>query len=359
MLFSALCAESSKKPLQDIAYLGHDKRIYDDEKAAFKQKLIEPNKSNFHKINNKNDKLSEVIFNDFYALLELWDHADINRIEWIKYLKNYLAFVSCIHVLSQQKIIIELNSHLKSVFKGKKVDIDRVYQSVSNRHQNLFVPDLVAKNIIDNHLVDFFRARVEFNLLIAFIEKKLDLDFSKQQIVMTDQGSKDQIPIDEIFNHARTIAQNENYDANQFDIDITKSCEEFNWFNSPLKGVGKNRREFFYSIRKSDAHDDGYLLEQKKHGNKIIGYVVFPGQNLIELMMIFANSDRNEDKQKLVLNHLEKKFECYGINFTQSKKSTRNHLILSLQNIGMLKGSPDAQESAELYPVLSKSKAKL
>ena len=104
--------------------------------------------------------------------------------------------------------------------------------------------------------------------------------------------------------------------------------------------------------RAAEGDEGGsYLLElQGRRGDP--RFIVFPGPMLATAFVLLA--DRSKERQegrhqkgKLMLSDVENHFRRYGIDFA-SVAGARPRLIELLQEIGLLKGSPDAGESVEI-----------
>ena len=88
--------------------------------------------------------------------------------------------------------------------------------------------------------------------------------------------------------------------------------------------------------------DGGYLLTPKDGG-----FVVFPGSLMLKVFTFL--SGKTVDGRKLILRDVENHFSKYGIDFGKAG-GARPRLIRVMQEIGMLRGSPDAGDSVEIEP---------
>ena len=95
-------------------------------------------------------------------------------------------------------------------------------------------------------------------------------------------------------------------------------------------------------LRKMEKGDEdgGYLIIPSKQKNS--AYKIFPGNLMLRLITYLA-AKANTDK-KLILADVENHFKNYGLDFGE-KGEIREVLIKSLQDMGLLKGSPDAGDS--------------
>ena len=86
-----------------------------------------------------------------------------------------------------------------------------------------------------------------------------------------------------------------------------------------------------------------------------MGYEIFPGNLMLKLITYLA-AQENPDK-KLIFSDVEEHFKKYGLDFGE-KGGIRPKLITSLQDMGLLRGSPDAGDSVAVsnpYPLQKKS----
>jgi len=89
--------------------------------------------------------------------------------------------------------------------------------------------------------------------------------------------------------------------------------------------------------------DGGYLVIPGKQANQ--GYEVFPGNLMLKLVTYLAS--KANKNSVLILSDVEKQFQMYGIDFSE-KGSMRPRLIKALQELGLLKGTPDAGDSVAI-----------
>jgi hypothetical protein len=193
---------------------------------------------------------------------------------------------------------------------------------------------------------------VELNLLLAQLDKVLGGKLASRRLTTSKKGGA-AIGITELLELASVHKVEFKHSINhltprQF---ATREGERFPAWGSPRKttGVGKNLNEFLLVLNpggEGDA-DRGYLV--KTAGVGISGHVVFPGSTLIKTFVFLAEMKRRSSSlgRKLILADLEEHFESYGIAF-RSALAARPRLIQELIVLGLLKGSPDAGDSAEL-----------
>jgi hypothetical protein len=116
-------------------------------------------------------------------------------------------------------------------------------------------------------------------------------------------------------------------------------------------GPAKGYCEYLLVLRKMEKGDEdgGYLVIPSKIKNT--GYKIFPGNLMLKLVTYLAER-KNPDK-KLIFADVEDHFKRYGLDFGE-KGEIRPKLIESLQDMGLLKGSPDAGDSVAVsnpYPL--------
>ena len=189
------------------------------------------------------------------------------------------------------------------------------------------------------------RARVELNLLVGLIDKHSSGIPENTIFTMFDGGSKE-MPLEKLIVLAKECREKLAVkDESLIRISLTRKCEQYKAWVAPRKksfGQGVNYDEFLRVLRRMSKGDEdgGYLLTPKERG-----FVVFPGHLMLKLMA-YLSSKRILDR-RLVLADLESTFYQYGINFSAAA-GVRPRLLFTMQEIGLLRGSPDAGDSVEI-----------
>jgi hypothetical protein len=86
------------------------------------------------------------------------------------------------------------------------------------------------------------------------------------------------------------------------------------------------------------------------------GYTIFPGNLMLKLVTYLAARKDLRRGRGLILSDVEKHFKRYGLDFAE-KGDIRKELIKSLQDMGLLKGSPDAGDSVGVESPYKKKRA--
>jgi hypothetical protein len=223
---------------------------------------------------------------------------------------------------------------------------------ISTRNLDLLRPSMTASRQVFDHVDKYMRARVELNLLVAVIEKYsgVDLQGTVLTVLSTGSGRK---PLADLVTTAGNCSKAIRDDLGELSLRaaLTRKCQSYKAWVAPRKqgsGQGKNYDEFLRVLRRMTKGDEdgSYLLTPDSNG-----FIVFPGQLMLKLIAYFAAEEVN--RGALVLANVEAHFAEYGIDFGKSA-GARPRLISTLQDIGMLRGSPDAGDSVEIRRPFSK-----
>ena len=318
--------------------------------------------STFKLQNKKSDFLSETIFNDLKHLCEL--EKDLDRLQWMSLLKTFLSFSTSVWLLSQMKITITLRDKLLSIMSGHSdlsLDAKWVDEIIQSRHRQLFKPTMATKiNQLEEYVQQYVKARNELNILVAVVEKySPSLDWSGKTLKL-HEGSKSDLSILELmtrgFNMRKDLAND--LKGSDLRVMLTRHCESFSAWDAPVAPTTnvppRSYCEYLRMLRKMDQGDDGgHLIIPNRHNKS--EYRIFPGNLMLRLITYLA-AKANVDK-KLILADVENHFKSYGLDFGE-KGDIRKVLIKTLQDMGLLKGSPDADDSVAVenpYPIKSTS----
>jgi hypothetical protein len=296
------------------------------------------------------DPLARTIFEDLGHLLALEEYLD--RLQWMNLMKTFLRLSSSVWLMAQMKMTVVLRDELINILSNRydpKDDawIDKV---VKNRMNGLFTPTMTPAKHIDGDVKEYVRARIELNILVSLVEKYTQDDWSEKTITLHGIANTE-LGILQLLTKADNIAGalKKDLDFNKLTLRtaLTRHCERYpGWEmkknNQPLKGYS----EFLRVLRKMDKGDEdgGYLVIPDKKVNT--GYRIFPGNLMLKLITYLANCKKPSNK-KLILADVEKHFSRYGVDFGE-KGDMRDNLIVSLQEMGILKGSPDAGDGVSV-----------
>ena len=317
--------------------------------------------STFKLQNKKSDFLSKTIFNDLKHLCEL--EKDLDRLQWMSLLKTFLSFSTSVWLLSQMKITITLRDKLLSIMSDHtdcSVDERWVDKIIQSRHHQLLKPTMAAKIYqLEEYLQQYVKARNELNVLVAVVEKySPTLDWSDKTLKL-HEVSKSDLGILELMASGFKMKGKLAIELKGKDLRVmlTRHCESFSAWRATLNtnvNPTKSYREYLRPLRKMDQGDDGgHLIIPNRHNKS--EYKIFPG-NLTLRLITYLAAKANTNK-KLILADVENHFKSYGLDFGE-KGEIRGMLISSLQDMGLLKGSPDADDSVAVenpYPVKSTS----
>lgn len=296
------------------------------------------------------DSISSRMFHDLEAIIEL--EKSLPRLQWMEVFKCFLRVVLAIWVIARTRITVMLRDWLIEALAGGQVPEEKkLLELLNGRYRSLFHPTLTPTDELGQHIDRYIVARIETNLLLAKLDEVNGGELRNRYLTTIKEGA-DALSIEELLQLARTSKDSFSsavggLSPRQY---ATREGEKYPAWGSPRKyGVGKNLDEFLRVIKPGGEGDSdrGYLVRQKRAG--IRGQIVFPGAALINTFVFLAEAARRKSGhgRKLILRDLEDHFESYGIAF-KGALAARPRLIHELIVLGLLKGSPDAGDSAEL-----------
>lgn len=359
-VYDALVGERKENSKQDVAGLKFDKLkgciSEEDAKQRITDLIIQMSQDVktgqksigiFTLQSGMYDPLAKAIYEDFLNLCKL--ESKIDRLQWMNLLKTFMRLTTSIWLLAQMQIIIIFRDRLFSALTSDTnltINDSELDEIITGRNAGLLKPTLTPNNQIDEFIQKFVKARIELNILVALVEKYSKEDWSKKTIKL-HSGSQNDLGILELLTAAFKIkdALKDDLDDLSLDIRLTRYCESFPaWRQTliPECGPGKSIREHLLVLKKMIIGDEdgGYLvIPEKRRG---AGVVIFPG-NLMLKLFTFLASQQAKGRQ-LIFSDVEDHFKKYGIDFGE-KGEIRPKLIQSLQDMGLLNGSPDAGDS--------------
>lgn len=295
------------------------------------------------------DPLAQRIKMDFDSICQIEKH--VSRIQWLDILKCFLRLSLSSWLLSQMKMTVILRGWaVKALDEGLVPSQEEILEKFKFRYRELFHPTLTPTDETTRHVEHYMRARIELNILLYITAKHLPEGFLKKQLVTINKGAN-KLTIGELLENLTSVRKKVSGDnalSSVAQLAIRQAETHAAW-TAPLRcGMGKNFDEFLLVLRRGAEgdSDDGYLLTPTKSG----GLVVFPGPMLLKTVVLLA--DRHQmakarNRGKLVLSDIEDHFREYGVEFG-STTGARPRLIAELGELGLLKGSPDAGNSAEV-----------
>lgn len=302
-------------------------------------------------IDNVEDTFAATIFYDVITLCKL--EKIIPRIQWIYVFMTFLRFATPMWMLAQMQITSLIHGWvINAIDSGTPISDQDIIKAIQNRNRGLLHPTTIQTRELQDRIERYIKHRVELNFLIELLERiEPASNIGKKQLTVSREGSS-YITIAKFLDKVRNLR---NAIKNDDDFSRFSPCGNISqylarkgegyaaWRNPLQKGQGKNIDEFFRALYKDTAGDEmgGYLLTPKGRGiNR--GFLVFPGQLLLKLVAYLAYASKGYSM--LLLEDIENHFNKYGIDF-YSAADSRPMLISELQNMGLLKGSPDAGNS--------------
>jgi hypothetical protein len=335
-LNGCITEEKAKQKLSDLC-----SQFTEDEKTGKKTKGI------FTLQSKKSDTLAETLVQDLTNICEL--EQDLDRLQWMSLFKTFLRLTTSVWLLAQMKMTIVLRDELLSVLTDRSdliVDDDWVDNIVINRFVGLFRPTLTPNTQTDKYVQDYVKARNELNILVALVEKYAGHDW-KDKTITLHSGSHEDLGVLELLTAGLKAKEtlNSELEGVSLDVSLTRFCEKFPAWRQPVaatSGPAKGYREHLLVLRKMAQGDEdgGYLVIPNKQLNS--GVIIFPGNLMLKLLTYLAA--RRTDGRQLIFADVEEHFRKYGIDFGE-KGEIRPKLIASMQDMGLLKGSPDAGDS--------------
>lgn len=300
----------------------------------------------------ENDPLAKRISDDFLNLCRL--EGRVPRLFWLDLLKCFLRLSLPTWLLAEMRLTVHLRDWAVTSLSGGFTSSDTIRSAIETRWEGLFHPTQTGTNEILLHIERYVKARVELSLIAHLVQVNSGLALDNSKLTL-EPGSKDTLSIDDWLGHCRASGLNLGLprDSGAVKSLLVPASQTFGaWLNPSTKGQGKNIQEFLRILLRLSAaeNDDGYLFTGTAKGfNRL---VVFPGPAMLRTMLYLTAARRSNGghrgRGKLILLDLEEHFSEYGVDFGASL-GARPKLISELARLGLLKGSPDAGDSAELY----------
>lgn len=303
------------------------------------------------------DPLPDRIFFDLLAICRL--ERSIPRLLWLQVLMTFLRFSLPMWLLAQMQMTVHLHRWLLAAVTSATLPSTAEVQScLTRRHERLLSPTITPTSELFDRITSYVKCRVETNLLLFCLETLRPKELAGRKLVYQCSASvKDRVSIDRLLSvaaAAQADLQSEPVYANAPSpaVFLERTCaQRFSAWRDPLnKGQGANIDEFFRVLYRADQGDDlgGYLLHREGRG-ETKGFRVFPGSLLLQTVCFLASRDKRRKSLvpgggRLVLQDVEDHFSAYGIDFSIAADA-RPLIIGSLQDLGLLHGSPDAGSS--------------
>lgn len=303
----------------------------------------------------KPDELAARIFCDFKVLCE--SEARLPRVLWLRLMMTYLRFALPMWLLAQMRMTVVVHSWLRDALDGKALpDDDAIDAALAARNRGLLRPTLVPTGEVTGRIREYMRCRIELNLMLYAVAKIRPAEFSPTKRIVTSNGSSSEVKLSDMLLAARKAgevlrAEPECQQAGSAATFVARQAERFAAWRDPLtSGQGKNIDEFLRVLYRSEQGDEagGHLLMRQGRGDSA-GFLVFPGQLMLQMIAMLAARTKPSREGRLVLRDIEDHFEEYGVNFSLAAEA-RPLLTAELQSLGLLAGSPDAGSSVAVTP---------
>jgi hypothetical protein len=316
-------------------------QFYTDEKTEKNVKGI------FTFMGNRSDVLAETIYQDMINLCKL--EKNLDRLQWMNLFKTFLRLTTSVWLLAQMQMTIILRDKLLELLTNVNyLDVDETWvdEVVMNRVSGLFRPTLIPNTQTDEYIQQYIKARIELNIIVALVEKYSGENWRNKNLTL-HSGGRDELGVLELFTatlKAKELISNE-LGGLSLTVALTRYCEKFPAWRQPPqanKGPAQGYREHLLVLRKMARGDEdgGYLVTSGKRRNS--GAIIFPGNLMLKLITYLASQGVNN--RQLIFSDVEKHFKKYGVDFGE-KGEIRPKLIESMQDMGLLVGSPDAGDS--------------
>lgn len=326
----------------------------------------------FTLLHNDSDPFSERISRDFLSLCAL--EATTPRREWLFFLIGYLRIATAMWMLAHLRATILIRKWVLAASQGQRLPTTPLMrEAFSNRYIGLLHPASFPTTEVFRHVEHYMKARVELRLLLGHLETSQHGDLfrtpaGRPRQLSLESRSSNRISLPQVLELTRAFDWNTITDGLPLCRWLTRQAERWSAWRSPLThGQGKNINEFLRVLRDYGEGDAGSHLLGKQVQGKI---PILPGHRLLQLFAFLATQRKTpssvhsakpspqwssyaRNRGKLVLRDLEHHLSEYGIDFVTTSYG-RNLLLEELVQAGLLNGSPDAGESAEILDTLSR-----
>jgi len=306
------------------------------------------------------DELAGRIARDLEAICDL--EPKIPRMQWLQLLMSFLRFSLPIWLLAQMRITCLIHGWIiDAVDKGVVPDQEEARRCLAMRNRGLLHPTLTPTRELFEHIDRYMKCRVELDIFLYCLEAVRPAETEGKNTIKLEGSESDVLDIDDLLILARDASgdlhkmdrfgQVSNGEDISMQVFLAREGEQFSaWRRPRTSGQGKNIDEFFRVLYRAAQGDEagGHLLSPEGEGAKR-GFKIFPGQMLLKTIAYLAAQNKwsnhcQEERGMLVLQDVEDHFAEYGIDFS-SAADARPLLMKSLQEMGLLKGSPDAGSS--------------
>ena len=299
------------------------------------------------------DPLARLITEDFLAICRL--EATIPRREWLYFLTAYLRIATAMWMLAHLHVTVLIRDWVLEACEQENLPTtSEVLDALRQRYVGLLHPSSSPTQEVFQHIENYMQSRVELRLLVQKLKRERSELFTSANGIRNklslDSVGAGRLPLNDMLVLARSLDWKRITGGAPVRRWLTRSAETWPAWRSPrTRGQGKNIDEFIRVLYRGDEDDSGSGLLIRCPGGTT---KIVPGHRLLQLFAFLAvqrkaRSKRGRDRGKLVLRDLESHLYDYGIDFRSSSYG-RPLLIENLVEGGLLVGSPDAGESAEV-----------
>ncbi|MES2304970.1 MAG: hypothetical protein V4558_05660 [Gemmatimonadota bacterium] len=287
------------------------------------------------------DGLAIHIANDWRAICRL--EPKIPRLEWIQVLKAFLCVSAGMWLLAQMRMTAIVRDALREGLCGGPLpDPEGFSARIGSRNIGLLDPTETLCNPIPTRVAEFMAARVELNALLhAGAANGSVAQVLEGRILSTFAGSG-LLPVTELSRALQEAFPGEQ--GEELLRGVQRASEGAKAWRDPLAQgtTGNNLDEFLRVLTddRADSTDNGFLLHRAPTVQRL--YRVFPSSRLLSLFAHLAAVDQDGRVARVVpLSRIERHFGEYGIDFARAG-GARTDLIKRLEQLGLLRGAPDA-----------------
>jgi len=298
------------------------------------------------------DPLASTIVNDFLELCRL--EAYVPRREWLFFLISFLRTATSMWLLAHLRITVLVRDYLQAACEERGgASEQELVEAMRNRYQGLLHPTSTPSREVFEHVEEYMRARVELRLLVGQLDERHPEEFTSGETnkkLTLDSSGSDRVALRQLLLLGQNADWMDMCGGNSIRKWLVREAEKWPAWSSPrTRGQGKNIDEFLRVLYRSAEDDSGSGLLIRHSGATA---AIVPGHRLLQLFAFLANRRKSRtagvrNRGKLVLRDIEAHLFDYGIDF-RSSSFGRPLLMDKLLEAGLLVGSPDAGESAEV-----------
>ena len=309
---------------------------------------------------NVDDRLASVLTEDFLELCRLEER--IARREWLFFLIAFLRTATTMWMLAHLRITKMVRDWVFSAANRESTPtLDEIYVRIRDRYEGLLHPSSTPTREVFEHVETYMRARVELRIIVGQLSELVPEAFvtttGEHKTLSLDQRGAPFLALGDLLNVSRNCDWTIATEGKTLQQWLTRKAERYPAWRSPrTRGQGKNIDEFIRVVYRleEDESDSGLLIRCPGTTTKIV-----PGHRLLQLFTFLAARSklrmRGRARGKLVLRDIEQHLYNYGIDF-RSSSFGRPLLLEKLMEGGLLVGSPDAGESAEVLETVGGKK---